>query len=106
MRQPLNSEDPFPGNGGRLLGPAHEPLFREVVMFVYVEVTDVLYVRRLRRPGLQLRAAQEGHLDLAAIAVERETPALSLDPIEGSVPTHCFADARRVLFRNPLPATH
>ena len=47
-------------------------------------VTDILYLGRLGGHGLQLHAVEEDHLAVAP-AVEREKPALSLDPVRSSV---------------------
>src|SRR3954447_8780836 len=80
------------GQGGRLADPCRHLRLIEIV-FVDVDPARILGVASGWN-GLQRRALEEGHFDVAREGMEADEPALALDAIEGRVPLDRLAHTR------------
>src|SRR5262245_36789477 len=81
----------FAGQLARLLYPAGELSFVELVVLMDVEVALVLARGLAGRDRTQRCAAEESHLDVVGEGMDAEEPAMALDSVKRRVPFDCLA---------------
>lgn len=77
-----------------LRDPTRHKCLVELIGLVNVEIAHLLLCGLARRDRTQARPTEERNLDVLGEAVKSEKPALTLNAIEGRVPSHGLAYAR------------